>query len=210
MGRTVGDKPRRALHWLTGVAALLTAAALLLENLDGYHNHFGGDYRAELPNINWTHGWPFTCFVRMSPAGLTQTDLDRGFRTYPAGQPRFYTSRWPFDGTPIYIVYRAWLVLDVALAVLLLLGICWATQTWATWLRIPNQFGLKTAFILLTLSAAATSAAIPLSYLPSARFILHYAALTIIAFALAATLARLLLWAVRMCSLSALRLRASA
>lgn len=210
MSRSVGAEPGRAPHWLTCAAIALTAAALAQENLDGYHNHWGGDYRAKLPNINWAHGWPFTAFVRMSPAGLTQADLDRGFITRPASQRRFYTSRWPFDGALVSDVYPGWLVLDIALAVLLLIGVGWATQLWATQLRLSNQFGLRTVFILLTLSAIFTAAVIPLSRLPSARFLLHYTALAIIAIALVATLAALLLLAIRMCSLASPRLRSPA
>src|SRR5262245_1803899 len=83
------------LHLWTCVALVLTAAALLLENLDGYHNHFGGDYSEEPPVINWAHGWPANCLVRTSI--LARTGLKPGIRIVPAGTVESYTSRWPFD-----------------------------------------------------------------------------------------------------------------
>jgi hypothetical protein len=94
------------LHWWSCISGGVVAAALLCENLDGYHNQLGGDYRADLPVINWAHGWPFVGLVRYSPADLTAAEIKAGRRIRPAS-PK-YTSRWPFDGAIISDVYPTW------------------------------------------------------------------------------------------------------
>jgi len=188
MGRSSPGRWTGTPHWLAVVAVVLTCAALLLENLDGYHNDFGGNYRGEPPIINWTHGWPFIAVVRSS--------ISRGSIR---NKPLDYTSRWPIDDASVSRVYFVRLVIDLAIAFALVVGAGWAAQVWAMRMPVPNQFGLKTAFALLTLSAVITVVAMPLSRLESLRFILHYSALTIIAFALTGTLGTALLCTIRYC-----------
>jgi hypothetical protein len=171
------------LHLWTCIAIVMTAGALLLENLDGYHNHFGGDYSEEPPTINWAHGWPFPCVVRKSSQGLTPADLKVGFRVVQPGLES-YTSRWPFDSALVSHVYPGYVALDFALAVLLLVSVGLSIQLWTTYFRIPNQFGLKTVFVIITLSAVFTFVLIHLARLNTARFIVHYICLMILTIAL--------------------------
>jgi hypothetical protein len=185
---------RNGLHWWSCVAGAVVAAALLCENLDGYHNQLGGNYGAELPVINWTHGWPFVGLVRYSPADLTAAEIKAGWRIQPAS-PR-YTSRWPFDGAHVSRVYPFWLFVDSVIAAAIVLGVGVAMQFWTQRLRIANHFSLRSIFGVVTLCAVAAVALPPLMRRGDWRFIVHYSCLTVIALGVAGIIisSLILLW----------------
>jgi len=177
---------QNGLHWWSCVAAVVVAAALLCENLDGYHNQLGGNYSEDLPVINWTHGWPFVSLVRRSPADLTPAEIKAGWRIRPAA-PK-YTSRWPLDVASVSDVYPTWLFIDSVIAVAITLGVGLAIQFWTQKLRIANHFSLRSIFGVVTLCAVATVAMPPLMRRGDWRFIVHYSCLTVITLGVAAIL----------------------
>ena len=119
-------KPR---GWpVVGAVVMLLALAFL--NLDGYHTHLytpwgSGDFFAEPPTINWTHGWP-CCFMIRS--GIYSVAAGKGVRVVSFfGESGVY-SRWPTDNAPVSRFGVPPLLLDVAVGLVLVLGVAVALR----------------------------------------------------------------------------------
>jgi hypothetical protein len=182
-----------APHWLAVAFAALVLSAVVHENLDGYHNHWGGDYRDEPPIINWAHGWPWYFMVRSSLDFGTNGIPPGPILTPPGGF--YHYSPWPFDDAPLAIFSVTWLVADCAVGLLVVIGAGVAADTWARRWRLRNQFGLRAIFVLVTFASVACVAVNPLQYSTVGRYVLHYAALTVLGVAAAAILTTGALWA---------------
>ena len=130
---------------------LVVALAVAVANLDGYHNHWGGSIHEGPPTINWAHGWPAPCLVRMSIFPLANGP---GGPIVPVmtGQLGYY-SRWPIDQAPIAAFYP-WLLFADLLISLAIIGGTGYFLFKARVDRLQIRFSLRTMLILFALFAA--------------------------------------------------------
>lgn len=135
---------------------LAVAASLTFLNLDGYQEHLmlnikganfrgPGDFVGEPPMINWVHGWPVGCAVRMSIKNQVPG---------PIGNPWIHTSRWPFDSTPIKYFSPLGAVVDLLICVLISGGTYFGAK------RVAARFGLSVRFHLASILAFVAIAAV--------------------------------------------------
>lgn len=173
--------------WPAYCATLIIVAALAFANLDGYHNHLFGDgnFDGEPPLINWAHGWPCCFLIRKSPWDASD----------PAPRPdlqmegNYIYSRWPFDRAPVFRYWLRPLLIDVAVAIMLIVGTFWSSQRLASKLRINPQFGLKTLFGITAAIGAFFAFGLPLVQSIAMRRVFHFLTLAVLAVAVAAIVA---------------------
>jgi hypothetical protein len=173
---------RRRINGVSWIAFVVTAAALIFLNLDGYHNEYPrlDSFGSEPPTINWTHGWPLRAFGRSSiyiPSAGISAPTPRVIR----GNNYAISSRWPFDGVPIAYVYPLALAADVLLFVTLCAGTLWSASRMGNKLQLRLRFNLKLLFALVTVVAVVLAFQVP-AKLP--RQFLQYTAEIICGFAL--------------------------
>ena len=122
------------------------AAAILVENLDGYHNHVGGDYSLSGPTMNWAHGWPYGFMARFS------NNPKKGASPWP--WPHY--SRWPIDDAPAILVSRKFLAVDLLVVVFIIGGTAFAVYRWRRGWDDRPAYSLRSLFVLSRIVAAAT------------------------------------------------------
>jgi hypothetical protein len=127
-----------------GWCVLITiTVALLVENLDGYHNHLGGDYSLSGPTMNWAHGWPLGFMARHS----CKPNVASPWPSY---------SRWPIDGAPAILVSWKFLAIDLLVAVSIIGGTAVAIRRWLRrWGNRP-VFSIKATLLLFAIVVVAT------------------------------------------------------
>lgn len=136
---------RRA--WIVGgiswCVLITITVALLVENLDGYHNHLGGDYSLSGPTMNWAHGWPLGFMARDS----CKLNVASPWPSY---------SRWPIDGAPVTLVSWKFLAIDLLVGASIIGGTAVAIRHWRRrWGNRP-VFSIKAALLLFTIVVVAT------------------------------------------------------
>lgn len=173
--------------WPAYCATLVVVAALAFENLDGYHNElFGkGDIGGEPPLINWTHGWPYYFLIRKSP----WDESDPAPRPNSQVDGYYIYSRWPFDRAPVFRYWLRPLLIDVAVAIVLIVGTFWSSQRLANKLRISPRFSLKTLFGFTAAIGAFLAFGLPLVQSIATRHVFHFVTLAVLAVAAAAVVA---------------------
>lgn len=148
--------PSRWLRLCAGALISAVAAAIVLENLDGYHNELRfsvDDYAHEPPFINWSHGWPFVAFIRPSPEPANRTPTPAPGTGFTP--PFLINGRWPTDAAP-WIHFRPWaLAADLAICGLILLGTAFMLVRWANCVMCRPSYGLRTLLFYITASAIA-------------------------------------------------------
>ena len=158
-----------------GCVAVATAFVFLA--VDGYHTGWNatmrgghGDYFGELPNINWTHGWPLNFCVRSSIYPLASGP---GLPNPPSFSGDFGTySRWPIDNAPVGVFHPHVLALDIGILTCLLAG---------TWFGIGRrsavrmQFGTRSLLALSTFVALLAAFRVPVHQIRYPYQILAYA-----------------------------------
>jgi hypothetical protein len=133
---------------LASTAAVLVLLCGLFLNLDGYHIHIAspwsgrGDFKAELPSINWVHGWPMGFAVRSS---IYSPKAGKGVPITSITGELGYYSRWPFDNAPMVAFNAGVAVIDCALCTLVVLG------TYLGMRRLAARFGWRLRYSTRTL-----------------------------------------------------------
>jgi len=147
---------RKESNGLRLLACVIVATAFVFLSIDGYHTGWNatmpgdhGDFFGELPNINWTHGWPLNFCVRSSIYPLASGP---GIPNPPSFSGDIGTySRWPIDNAPVAAFHASVLVVDMALLVCLLVG---------TWLGIGQRPAKRIQFNIRSLLALSTFVAL--------------------------------------------------
>jgi hypothetical protein len=149
----------RSGPWFPVFATTLVASALAFANLDGSHNElFGsGNFFAEPPLFNWTHGWPSVCLVRRSMYPLSGKYTNNG--TTSIGPHGTY-SRWPFDNAPVSIFWIKPILIDCSFFILVVAGTAYSTSQLKARFKRDKSFSLKLLFLFTTLSAAICAIAV--------------------------------------------------
>lgn len=129
-----------SLGWCVLIAI---SVALLVENLDGYHNHLGGDYSVSGPTMNWAHGWPLGFMARHS------CKLNVAF-PWPS------YSRWPIDRAPAILVSWEYFAIDLLVAVSIIGGSAVAIRRWRRRWDDRPVFSTRAALLFFSIAVVAT------------------------------------------------------